>query len=254
MELDLGAVFKDFERRLHDRSEALTIVKFMRLYGINKVTDIGCFIGALASNIQKVKKTSEYIAVDAAQVYLDAAQKYANITRTVHATILSDHLEAKYPYKGYFMIDARYPSNCSTQFPTPDKLGMCKVPIADKIHPIDFVKQYPELFADDRYVKIDIDGSDMPLVKAVLDAGHRPAALQFEVWNQGFDSGVRIPELVSQLRDAGYFIPPFDFEADGFFMICVTKNHAWMCNFLIPRDQQRWFIWSRDTGLISSMI
>lgn len=226
--------------------ESELIVDLARKTGADNFVDYGVWAGLLAKQIfKRMPDLKDYYAVDAIPIYLELTKEAINDPRlvTVEALIYSDYSK---PHKDHFYVDL-FNSIGSSGIYTNKTLHMTarhliEVPAAKPTYVKTFLDQHPELLRENCYVKMDIDGSDVPLMHHYLNrsitTGIKPKVLQFELW------GFLIPRiwdvLSSHIIKAGYVLPDFNFRDDNLVWLTVSISEKdWWIIYLTKNPREK---------------
>ena len=215
----LGAIF---------RKEAELITALAKKTGAIAVSDFGCWTGILAVEIFKAwPELKTYRAVEAVPLFVEFAkdQLKDHPVEFIGATLVPRLLNL--PEVTHLSVNPFDTLNTASIFTTKKMVDMLvKIPVYPNTSITPFVQTHPELFKDDVYVKIDLDGVDIATVETVLSQKQSPAVIQFEVWKYFYDKG--LPDLIDSLNADGYRWPSdLDYKKYTHFSIALSRGHGW---------------------------
>lgn len=214
--------------------EASYIEKLIRLTNATEFVDFGIWAGLLPKQIlSKSKSIKKYIGIDAVELYLDVSKKFINDPRyETRSMLIYDNLSAN--FKSSFFVDfynsldsSSIYTNKTRRLDVPD---LIEVPAAKPIHAKHVLTTYPELFSENAYVKMDIDGLDLTMMNCYIDHiianGKKPKVLQFELWGGQPD---RWETLKRRLNQCGYKTDGIEISTEADCATIAVSTNFWWC-------------------------
>lgn len=226
-------IFRVINNKVFD-SEAEHMVTLAKLENATAIVDFGCWVGVLASEVLKRwPELSSYHLIDAVPYYISKAKDMLmrdDMPSTEITLIPDTYKEAPPTTMLVHPYDTLNSSSIYSKHFLDEKIKSANVTVslapAKKVS--EFVKSNSNLFSTNNYVKIDLDGVDMNLVNAVIDAGNQPAVIHFEVWNAfkpAYD------KLKDRLTALGYVFPDMNIKIHQHFSVAVSKHHWWAVGY-----------------------
>ena len=233
------------------REEARYIQRTCEKSNLKRVTDLGAWAGVLAKEVFDTGiKLDNYHLVDAASIYLDRAQALLqNFPTTQELVTLLPQGYVGHPPKT-MLVNAFDTVNTSSiyseHFVSPAvKEINCRVDLADSQMVPDYVKNNPDKFAQDTYVKIDLDGVDINLVEEIIHQGLEPGAIHFEVWHVFKNGYARVARL---LQSKGYKMPTMDLDMHKNYSVGVSKDYFWAVGYDVDNGKFTYTYYDLDHG------
>jgi hypothetical protein len=232
--LDLldAQIFRVINNKVFEE-EAEHMIALAKLENANAIVDFGCWVGVLANEVLKRWPDTSYHLVDAVPLYISKAK--AMLMRddipTTEVTLIPDNYKGDPPTT---MLVHPYDTLNSSSIYSKHFLGEqvkaanVTVPVAPVKKVSEFVRSNKDLFETNNYIKIDLDGVDMDLVNAIIDAGYQPSVIHFEVWNAFKPAYDKLKERLSKL---GYVFPDMNLKIYQHFSISVSKHHWWAVGY-----------------------
>lgn len=210
------------------KQEAAYISQLAAKTNATKLADFGCWTGLLAAEVFTAWPTIEqYYGVEAVPLFVKFAKRVlaGKPTKFIEATLVPRLLNL--PEVTSMKVNPYDTLNTSSILAKkPTNVELIDIPVAPNTYITPFVQRYPELFDNDVYVKIDLDGADIALVETILAARRTPAVIQFEVWKLFYERGM--PEAIRLLEEAGYNWPAtLDPKAYTHFSVALTRGSGW---------------------------
>ena len=226
-------IFRVMNNKVFDE-EAENIVSIAKLENATEVIDFGCWVGILANEVLKRwPELTTYHMIDAVPYYINKAKELLQRTDLpcTEVTLIPNEFKGVIPTSILVHpYDTLNSSSIYSSYFLDEKIKAANVtmPCAPVKRVTEFVQANPQLFAGNQYVKLDLDGVDMDLVNSFIDQGHRPAVIQFEVWNAfkpGYD------KLKEKLTKLGYMFPDVNIKVHQHFSVAVGKHNWWAVGY-----------------------
>jgi hypothetical protein len=222
------------------------------LLGCDNIIDFGSWCGVLAENILSQDiELQNYHLVDCVPLYMDIAlDRLANYDQSITYELVTllpkttinlpqdilvnreDTLNTSSIYSQYFVKQSV-------------KSDDYRVPIADPVIVDSYIRDNLGRFTDKTYVKIDLDGVDLPLVDSILDNQLTPGAIHFEVWHPFKHRSTKLFERLGKL---GYSIPLADLTWHKNFSVSVGRSYWWAVGYDIIDGKYVYTYYDQDHG------
>lgn len=214
--------------------EAEYIKKTCEKNNLTNIVDFGCWTGVLASEVFNTGlNISNYHMIDAVPYYVNIA-KYMLSDKPITTecvTLIPSNYKSEFP-KSILVhpYDTLNSSSIYSQYFLNEQIKKANVtvPVSNCQLVEDFVDNNKQRFSEDSYIKIDLDGVDIELVKQILSKNLKPGAIQFEVWNSFKGGLTKISQYMSKL---GYKVPTVNLHMHQTLAVCCAKNYWWAVGY-----------------------
>lgn len=214
--------------------EADYIKKTCEKNNLSRIVDFGCWTGVLASEIFNTDiKIDNYHLIDASPFYINCAKTMLDGKPITSECVTLIPPSFKQPNPTSMLVhpyDTLNSSSIYSRFFLSEEVKNANVtvPISNPTPLNDFLKSNKNLFSDSCYVKIDLDGVDIELVRGIFEHCYLPGAIQFEVWHS-FKGGAS--KLFEIFKMNGYKVPNVNLNIHQNYSVGLSRDFWWAVGY-----------------------